>query len=104
MKIYISGPKEIGGGAKKTKECVERFKKIEAELNRQGYQAVNSVEIAMKWPDLEPEEYMRVCIALMNAPDPAFFLEGWEASKECEIEFEYAYEHKMTIGFERGKE
>lgn len=104
MKIYISGPKEIGGGAKKTKECVERSKKIEAELNSQGYQAVNSVEIAMKRPDLEPEEYMRVCIALMSVCDAAFFLEGWEASKECEIEFEYAYEHKMTIGFERGKE
>lgn len=104
MKIYISGQKEIGGGAKKTKECVERFKKIEAELNRRGCQAVNSVEIAMKLPDLEPEEYMRVCIALMSVCDAVFFLEGWEASKECEIEFEYAYEHKMTIGFERGKE
>ena len=32
MKIYISGPKEIGGGAKKTKECVKRFKKIKSKL------------------------------------------------------------------------
>lgn len=98
MKIYISGPITGIEGYRK------RFDAAEKTLKAEGHIVVNPARVGDELPkETTHEEYMKVCLAMLDSCDAIFMLDGWKESKGCGIEFEYAYEHKMTIAFEGGR-
>lgn len=98
MKIYISGP--ITG----TNDHEERFERAEKALKKEGHIVINPEKILRGMPDeTKHKEYMKVALSLLDLCEGVYFLEGWQESQGCGIEFEYAYEHKMAIFFEGGR-
>lgn len=97
MKIYISGP------ITNDKDYLEKFAKAETELRLQGVEVVNPAEILFTMPkSTTHSQYMIVSLALLSQCDAVYMLKGWQKSKGANIEFEYAYEHGITIAFEGG--
>lgn len=98
MKIYISGP--ITG----TVGYMERFKKIEDRMTASGIVAINPARVNAQLPEtLTHAEYMKTSIAMLDMCEAIYMMEGWQQSKGCTIEFEYAYEHGISIYFEKGR-
>ena len=52
---------------------------------------------------LEYKDYMKTSLAMRDMCDAIFMLPGWQDSKGCAIEFEYAYEHGIHIIFAGGR-
>lgn len=97
MKVFISGP--VTG----TDDYMERFARAERFLCAQGYMAVNPVKVGAQLPEgTTHEERMKISMAMLDMCGAVFMLEGWQGSKGCGIEFEYACEHGITIAFEEG--
>ena len=97
-KIYISGP--ITG----VDNYMDRFNKIEKQLTDAGLIVINPARVNAQLPEQTThEEYMTTSIAMLDMCQAIFMMEGWEESKGCAIEFEYAYEHKIQIVFENGR-
>lgn len=98
MKIYISGP--ITG----TIGHRERFQEAERKLTSAGLVAINPARVNGELPSiLTHSEYMKTSIAMLDMCEAVYMLEGWQQSKGCSIEFEYAYEHGISIYFENGR-
>ena len=98
MKIYISGP--ITG----IKGYMEKFKAAEHKLTEMGYTVINPARVNAQLPEgLEHREYMLTSIAMLEMCDVIFLMEGWEKSKGCLIEFEYARNNGITMLFENGR-
>ena len=98
MKIYISGA--ITG----TDDYMERFAKAEKKLTEKGYSVINPAKVNAQLPeDTTRKEYMKTSIAMLDMCDIIFLMDGWQQSKGCGIEFEYAYEHGISIVFEKGR-
>lgn len=98
IKVYISGP--ITG----TTGYMERFAATEEILKAAGFVVVNPAKVNAQLPEETTHaEYMATSIAMLEMCDAVYFLTGWQESKGCNIEFEYAYEHKHIIMFEEGR-
>lgn len=98
MKIYISGP--ITG----TRDYMERFQRVEDKMAAAGIVAINPARVNAQLPEtLSHAEYMKTSIAMLDMCEAIYMLDGWQQSKGCEIEFEYAYENGIAIYFENGK-
>lgn len=98
MKVYISGP--ITG----TDGYMERFARAERRLCAEGHTVVNPAKVGAQLPaGTTHEEYMKISLTMLDMCNMLFLLEGWQESKGCGIEFEYAYEHGITITFEGGR-
>ena len=96
MKVYISGP--ITG----VKGYMKHFADAEAEVMAAGYTAINPAKVnAMLPPELSHADYMATSIAMLSICDVIYMLPGWQESRGCSIEFEYAYENGITICFAR---
>lgn len=98
MKIYISGP--ITG----TKGYEERFRIAEEALKAAGHTVINPARVNAELPEgTTHREYMSMSIAMLRMCDCIFMMQGWQESRGCNIEFEYAYKHGITITFEGGE-
>ena len=97
MRIYISG--QITG----TTDYQKRFEKAEQLLNTAGYVAINPAKVNAQLPEVSHKDYMKTSLAMLDMCDAIFMLPGWQDSKGCEIEFEYAYEHGIHIIFAGGR-
>lgn len=96
MKVYISGP--ITG----TKGYMKRFADAEADIAAAGYTPINPAKVnAMLPPELSHADYMATSIAMLSICDVIYMLPGWQESRGCSIEFEYAYSNGITICFAR---
>ena len=96
--IYISGP--ITGD----KNFAEHFAGAEKALVMEGHKVYNPAKLHLVMPrETTHEEYMSICLKMMEQCDTVLMLTGWQESTGASIEFEYAYEHGYTIGFEGGK-
>lgn len=100
MKVYISGP--VTG----TEGYMERFARAEEKLQAEGHIAVNPARVNAQLPKhaTTHEEYMRVSLVLLGMCDAVLMLGGWEKSRGCRMELEYACENGITITFEEGKD
>lgn len=99
MKIYISGP--ITG----KRDYMKRFQSAEKQLKAEGHTVINPARVNAALPEgTTHAEYMKTSIVMLDMCDAIFMLDGWQQSKGCSIEFEYAYEHGITITFEGGTE
>ena len=97
MRIYISGP--ITG----TTDYKERFAAAEQAINAAGYVAINPAKVNAQLPELSHGDYMKTSLAMLDMCEAIFLLPGWQESKGCAIEFEYAYEHGIHIFFAGGR-
>ena len=98
MKIYISG--QITG----IKGYIDKFKEAEHKLTEMGYTVINPARVNAQLPEgLEHREYMLTSIAMLEMCDVIFLMDGWEKSKGCSIEFEYARNNGITMLFENGR-
>lgn len=98
MKIYISG------GITGVPDYREHFEEAEKCLLAAGHTVVNPARVNGELPiDTTHDEYMKMSLVMLDMCEGIFLLEGWENSKGATIEFEYAYEHKLTILFEGGR-
>lgn len=98
MKVYISGP--ITG----VKGYMKHFADAEAEIMAAGYTAINPAKVnAMLPPELSHADYMATSIAMLSICDVIYMLPGWQDSRGCSIEFEYAYSNGITICFAKGQ-
>lgn len=96
MKVYISGP--ITG----VKGYMKRFADAEADIAAAGYTPINPAKVnAMLPPELTHADYMATSIAMLSICDVIYMLPGWQESRGCSIEFEYAYSNGITICFAR---
>lgn len=97
MKVYISGP--ITG----TTDYMDRFENAQEELKAVGCEVINPAWVNEPLPkSTTHEEYMHVSFALMDLCEAVYMLDGWDKSKGCRMEFEYAARHGLSITFEGG--
>ncbi len=97
MRIYISAP--ITG----TKDYMERFAMAEQAIHAAGHTPINPAKVNAQLPEVSHKDYMKTSLAMLDMCDAIFMLPGWQASKGCSLEFEYAYEHGIHIFFEGGR-
>lgn len=90
-KIYIAGP--MAGVA----DYKERFAKAEAVLSSMGHTVINPAVLP---EGLAPEDYMRICLAMVDAAEMVCMLPGWGKSAGAGIEYGYAkYNGKGTMEY-----
>lgn len=99
MRVYISGA--ITGQEDTARE---RFHDAEEEVKRifgRDVEYINPYEVgevaAVNAETLTHSDYMGIAIGLMFACDTIYMMPGWEKSRGCQLEREYAEIHKMKI-------
>lgn len=87
MRIYISG--KITG----TTDYMERFAEVEERLTKQGHEVINPAKVCATLPiTLGYEDYMKVCITLLDLCDTIYMMHGWEHSEGAARELSRARE------------
>lgn len=87
QKAYIAG--KITGDS----EYRKKFASAQEELERQGYIALNP---ALLPEGMSPSDYMRICLAMLDTADVAFFLPGWMDSEGAKLEWQYCEYTRKT--------
>ena len=98
MKIYISG------AISNTDNYMERFAKAENELTENGYSAINPAKVNAQLPeDTSYEEYMKMSFCMLDMCDGVYFINGWEDSKGCLMEYGFSIKKGIDILYENNK-
>ena len=96
MRIYIAGP--ITGH----KDFMEHFASAENELMAAGHEVINPAKLNFMVPEsYTPQEYMKICIPLLDTCEAVFCLKGWNLSNGANQEVAHAMETGKTIMFEQ---
>lgn len=90
-RIYISGP--ITG----VEDFKQKFDAAAKVLTDKGYEIVNPSWLGAVIPNATHEQYMNICIPLMDECNAIYLLEGWEWSHGASIEYGYALGRDMLI-------
>ena len=93
MKVYVSG--KITG----TTDYKERFETAENILRAGfGYDVINPAQVCAGLPEgMTHDEYMAVCLCLVNMCDAIYMMEGWRESNGASIEYGYALAKELRI-------
>lgn len=91
MKVYIAG--KITGNP----NYKEQFKKAELELRLQGHKVLNPADTIARIDGLKHEEYLHICLAMIDIADEVAFLPNWKDSKGAKMEMEYAKKANKKI-------
>ena len=90
MRIYISGAM-----AKRPDTYKEEFAKAEKEITDKGYIVINPAWLPK---GLDKNRYMPICMAMVDAADAIYMMDGWEESKGARLEKAYAeYQDKLVL-------
>ena len=90
MIIYIAGP--MAGCPDENREA---FQKYETALKKKGDIILNPAWLPK---GLQKNDYMPICLAMLQAADAIFLMPGWRNSKGANLESEFAkYQGKMII-------
>lgn len=88
-KIYLAGP--ITG----VPDYRAHFLEAKWALEKQGYIVLNPAELP---EGMEPADYMRICLAMLDVADAVYMLPGWGKSIGAGIEYQLAkYAGKPVI-------
>lgn len=85
MKVYISG--KITG--EDPKEVSAKFAKAEKYLKKQGHIPINPYK-ALKSLDLDYEDYIKICFAMIDVSDALYMLADYKESQGAMRELAYA--------------
>lgn len=94
MRLYLSGP--ITG----LDNYRENFRNAAEGLRRDGYtDIINPAELCAVLPPEHTawEEYMRICMELLDMADVVVLLPGWKRSKGVQREISYAKKNGLII-------
>ena len=80
MKIYLAG--KISGNPNYKAEFERHAITYEAE----GHIVLNPAELP---EGMKPEDYMRICFAMIDVADKVCFLPGWYRSAGARLEYDY---------------
>lgn len=64
------------------------------------HEIINPFYLGMVMPKAKHEEYMKICLALLDNADAIYMLIGWEKSKGCKIEHQRAVERGIQIFYQ----
>lgn len=92
VKVYIAG--KITGD----RNYREKFSCAQEDLEGQGFTVLNPAKLP---EGLLPEDYMRICMAMMDSSDIVAFLPDYEQSRGAQIEWAWCqYVGKQTMYLE----
>lgn len=91
LKVFISQP----FGDKSKKEIKKERRGIKKELERQGYEVLDTI-IGIE-EDGSPIKYLAKEIEIMDRADIVMFMEGWERARGCIIEHEVALRYGKFV-------
>lgn len=95
MGVYISGA--ITG----TDDYMERFKKVEDRLTKEGVTVMSPASVMSNMPeDTAYEEYMKVAFCLLGMYDAIYMMKDWEGSRGANREYGYVIGKGMEMMFE----
>lgn len=73
----------------------EQFNRVAAALQERGHAVLNPAALPT---GLDRAAYMPICLAMLEAADAIYMLDGWGDSYGANIEFQYAlYQGKQTF-------
>ncbi len=89
MKVYIAG--KITGNERYREE----FAAAERKVRAMGHIALNPAALP---EGMEPADYMRICMAMLDSADAIAIMRNWTESTGARIEFAYAqYVHTKVL-------
>ena len=88
--VYIAG--KIKGVAK----YWEPFEKAEDDLSALGYIPLSPARLPQ---GMSPEQYMRICFAMIDSADAVLFLDNWENSPGATLEANYCKYTGKPVAF-----
>ncbi len=91
-KIYIAG--KITGEDRL--ECAAKFMKTQKDLEAQGFEVLNPLEIVGTW-EVSWEDAMRKCIAALVTADALVLLQDFADSRGARLEQKLAYDLNMRV-------
>lgn len=78
-----------------------QFNAAAARLRAEGHIVLNPAELP---EGLNPEAYMPICLAMIDAADALYVLAGWSSSRGAQIETQYAAYQGKGLIFEKEAE
>lgn len=85
MKIYISG------GITGVQDYMVKFAEVEEFLTAEGYEVINPAKVNANLPaSTRYEEYMKMCMVMIDMCEAVFLIDGWEESRGARFEKMYA--------------
>ena len=94
MKIYIAG--KVRG----LKNYREVFKAAEKKLQAKGHITLNPAELP---EGMNAEDYMRICIPMLEVADAIYLLKNWRDSQGAKVEKAYAECQGKMIFFDESE-
>lgn len=94
MKVYIAG--KIRGD----KNYKAKFEEAEAYLKSLGHSVMNPAVLPSS--GFSHKEYMKICLAMLEACDAVYMLPDWRKSKGARTEYKFASKKGKVIMFAVG--
>ena len=96
MRVYISGP--ITG---QEQDAALRFEQAERAIHKKyKCETMNPERVgryAAMCARLKHEDFMQLSYTMMDLCDAVYFMDGWENSKGCKMEMDYAVTKPLKI-------